>query len=84
MSYGALRTLHFYVFNTERELVYTGRAVDNPRDTTKITINDLDRVLEELTTGNRISVSATNTIACNVKWEGKHKHWMPADVCDLL
>ena len=30
-SYGALRTPHFYVFDRERRLVYTGRAVDNPR-----------------------------------------------------
>ncbi|MGF1761738.1 thioredoxin family protein [Photobacterium sagamiensis] len=30
-AYGALRTPHFYVFNQERKLVYTGRGVDNPR-----------------------------------------------------
>lgn len=23
-------------------------------------------------------------IGCNVKWGGKDKHWMPADVCDLI
>src|SRR5690554_1811043 len=32
-AYGALRTPHFYVFNEQRELAYTGRGVDNPRDT---------------------------------------------------
>ena len=31
--YGALRTPHFFVFNEERRLVYTGRGVDNPRNT---------------------------------------------------
>ena len=31
-AYGALRTPHFYVFNKNRELVYTGRGVDSPRD----------------------------------------------------
>jgi peroxiredoxin len=30
-KYGALRTPHFYVFNEQRELVYTGRGVDSPR-----------------------------------------------------
>ena len=30
LAYGALRTPHFYVFDEERRLVYTGR-VDNPR-----------------------------------------------------
>ncbi len=83
-AYGALRTPHFYVFNEKRELVYTGRGVDNPRDTEKMTVNDLDRALSELTEGKSISVSVTNPIGCNVKWEGKDKHWMPAEACDLV
>jgi len=84
LSYGALRTPHFYVFNRERKLVYTGRGVDQPRDSSKITINDLDRTLEELLDGRPVSVPVTNPIGCNVKWEGKEKHWMPADACDLI
>lgn len=83
-AYGALRTPHFYVFNEKRELVYTGRGVDNPRDTEKMTVNDLDRALTELTVGKPISVPVTNPIGCNVKWEGKDKHWMPAEACDLV
>ena len=46
-TYGALRTPHFFVFDKDRRLVYTGRSVDNPRDESKITINDLERALEE-------------------------------------
>lgn len=84
LAYGALRTPHFYVFDEKRKLVYTGRGVDSPRDASKITVNDLDRVLEELTSGKEISVSLTNPIGCNVKWEGKDAHWMPADACDLV
>ena len=84
LNYGALRTPHFYVFNEERQLVYTGRAVDNPRDSSKILVNDLDRTLYELTLGKEVSIPVTNPIGCNVKWEGKHKHWMPADACDLV
>ena len=84
MAYGALRTPHFYVFDGERKLVYTGRGVDNPRDTSKMLVNDLERTLEELTSGNKVSVPVTNPIGCNVKWEGKDKHWMPADACDLV
>jgi peroxiredoxin len=84
LAYGALRTPHFYVFDKERKLVYTGRGVDNPRDTSKMTVNDLDRALDELTSGNSISVPKTNPIGCNVKWDGKDAHWMPADACDLV
>lgn len=84
LSYGALRTPHFFVFDEDRKLVYTGRAVDNPRDTSKMTVNDLDRALEELTSGQPVSVPVTNPIGCNVKWKGKDKHWMPAEACDLV
>lgn len=83
-KYGALRTPHFFVFNEKRDLVYTGRGVDSPRDTDRVTVNDLDRTLEELTKGKKISVPLTNPIGCNVKWEGKDKHWMPAEACDLV
>lgn len=84
LAYGALRTPHFYVFNEKRKLVYTGRGVDNPRDTSKMTVNDLDRALTELTSGKSVSVPLTNPIGCNVKWDGKERHWMPADACDLV
>lgn len=84
MAYGALRTPHFFVFNKERKLVYTGRGVDSPRDATKITVNDLDRTLTELTSGKEVSAPLTNPIGCNVKWDGKDAHWMPYEACDLV
>lgn len=84
LAYGALRTPHFYVFDKDRKLVYTGRAVDNPKDTSKMTVNDLDRALEEHVAGKPISVPLTNPLGCNVKWEGQDAHWMPADACDLV
>ncbi len=84
LTYGALRTPHFYVFDQHRKLVYVGRGVDSPKDASRITVNDLDRALEELTGGKEISTPVTNPIGCNVKWEGKDAHWMPADACDLV
>jgi peroxiredoxin len=83
-DYGALRTPHFFVFNEERILVYTGRGVDNPRDITRMTVNNLDQALYELTSGKRISVPVTNPIGCNIKWEGMDAHWMPPEACDLI
>lgn len=83
-AYGALRTPHFYVFDRARRLVYTGRGVDSPRDTSKMTVNDLDRALAEITAGKPVSVPQTNPIGCNVKWAGKDKHWMPPEACDLV
>ncbi len=83
-AYGALRTPHFYVFDAGAKLVYTGRAVDSPRDPSRITVNDLENALDEFLAGKVIAVKVTNPIGCNVKWEGKDAHWMPADACDLV
>jgi hypothetical protein len=84
LDYGALRTPHFFVFDEDRRLIYTGRGVDNPRETAKMTVNDLERALEEHLAGKPVSVSVTNPIGCNIKWDGKDEHWMPPEACDLV
>ena len=84
LAYGALKTPHFYVFDNNRKLVYTGRGVDNPKDTAKMTVNDLDRALAEHLAGKPVTVKLTNPIGCNVKWEGQDQHWMPPEACDLV
>ena len=84
LAYGALRTPHFYVFDADRKLLYTGRAVDNPKDSDRITVNDLENALEDHLLGRDVAVSLTNPIGCNVKWEGKDAHWMPVEACDLI
>lgn len=83
-AYGALKTPHFFVFDQDRKLIYTGRAVDNPRDTSNIKVNDLERVFREHLSGKPISIPVTNPIGCNIKWEGKDPHWMPPEACDLV
>ena len=84
LAYGALRTPHFYVFDKDRKLVYTGRGVDNPKDTDKMKVNDLWNALNEYISDKKITTPVTNPIGCNVKWEGKDPHWMPEDACDLV
>jgi len=84
LAYGALRTPHFYVFDKDRKLVYTGRAVDKPRVGQTPSIFDLDRTLTELKEGKPVSIPETNPIGCNVKWDGKDHHWMPPEACDLV
>ena len=83
-AYGALKTPHFFVFNAERRLVYTGRGVDSPRDSARITVNDLDRALEETCAGKPVGVPLTNPIGCNIKWDGMPAKWMPPEACDLV
>jgi peroxiredoxin len=83
-AYGALRTPHFYVFDRDRRLIYTGRAVDNPRQAERSKTHDLERALEEHLSGKPNTTAITNPIGCNVKWEGRDAHWMPGDACDLV
>lgn len=84
LAYGALRTPHFYVFDENRKLIYTGRGMDNPREAAKSTVNDLANALQQHLAGEDISVPLTNPIGCNVKWDGKDAHWMPPEACDLV
>ncbi len=83
-AYGALRTPHFYVFDRDRKLVYTGRGVDKPRDASQATVNDLANALDDVVAGRPVRTPLTNPIGCNVKWDGKDAHWMPAEACDLV
>ena len=83
-AYGALKTPHFFVFDKDRRLVYTGRGVDNPFDSSKVTVNDLENALAELVEGKSVTTPKTNPLGCNVKWIGKDAHWMPPEACDLV
>jgi peroxiredoxin len=83
-QYGALRTPHFFVFDKARKLIYTGRGVDNPRDTSKMSTNDLENALNEHLAGKSIGTPLTNPIGCNVKWDRQDEHWMPIEACDLV
>lgn len=84
LAYGALRTPHFYVFDAQRRLRYTGRMDDSPRDETRATTRELRDAIEALLSGREVAVPLTNPLGCNVKWKGKDAHWMPPEACDLV
>lgn len=84
MEYGALRTPHFYVFDRDRRLRYTGRMDDNPREPGKQTTHELVDAVEALLAGKEPPVPLTNPIGCNVKWKNQDAHWMPPEACDLV
>lgn len=83
LAYGALRTPHFYLFDQERKLRYTGRAIDTPRDHTLSTTRELEDALDDLITGKEVRVPITNPIGCSLKWKGHPSGWMPPEACDL-
>ena len=84
LAYGALRTPHFYVFDAERKLRYTGRMDDNPMEPGKETTHELRDALDDLLAGREVACPLTNPIGCNVKWADQDAHWMPPEACDLV
>jgi peroxiredoxin len=84
LAYGALRTPHYFVFDTERKLCYTGRMDDSPRAPGKETTHELRDAVDALLRGEEVRVPLTNPIGCNVKWRDQERHWMPAQACDLV
>ena len=82
--YGALRTPHFYLFDEDRKLRYTGRMDDNPRNPGQETTHELRDAVDALLAGKEPAEPLTNPIGCNVKWQDQDAHWMPADACDLI
>lgn len=83
-AYGALRTPHFYLFDADRKLRYTGRMDDNPRTPGAQKTHELRDAVEALLAGRNPPVQITNPIGCNVKWWGHENHWMPPEACDLV
>jgi peroxiredoxin len=84
LAYGALRTPHFYVFDADRKLRYTGRMDDSPKVEANAKTHELRDAVDDLLAGRAVAVPLTNPLGCNVKWKGKDNHWMPAEACDLV
>jgi len=84
LAYGAMRTPHFYGFDEQRKLRYTGRMDDNPKEAAKATTHELRDALDALLAGKAPPGTLSNPIGCNVKWRGKDAHWMPPEACDLV
>jgi peroxiredoxin len=84
MAYGALRTPHFFVFDYDRLLCYTGRMDDNPKNAALATTHELRDAVDALLAGRTPAVAVTNPLGCNVKWAGRPEKWIPPDACDLV
>ena len=57
---------------------------DNPRNPGSETTHELRDAVDALLAGREVETPLTNPIGCNVKWDGKDAHWMPAEACDIV
>lgn len=84
LAYGALRTPHFYLFDGDGKLAYTGRMDDNPGVEAEATTRELRDAIEAVLEGKTPAAQLSNPIGCNVKWIDQDAHWMPAEAKDLV
>jgi peroxiredoxin len=84
LKYGALRTPHFYVFDAQRKLRFTGRMDDNPKNEALAKTHELRDAMEAILAGKEPAIKQITPIGCNVKWKGQDHHWMPPEACDLV
>ena len=82
-AFGAERTPHYFLFDREGRLAYSGRMDNSPRDASKAQTRELEDAVADMLAGRPAQVPRTDAIGCNIKWWGKEKHWMPAEACDL-
>ena len=66
-SFGASFTPEIFVFDIKRKLRYHGRIDDN-KDKTVVTSNDLRNTLDEILTDKDVTNSETHAIGCSIKW----------------
>ena len=85
LAYGALRTPHFYVFDANRALVYTGRMDDNTLDASLAKTRELRDAVDAVLANRPAQTALTNPIGCTVKWKDRNgAPWAPPEACDLV
>ncbi len=67
-DYGAVRTPEFFVFNKDRQLVYTG-AMDDSSDGKKITKDYLREAVASTLAGKKIAIEETPPVGCGVRFD---------------
>jgi len=67
-AFGATKTPHVYLFNSEGKLVYRGAIDDNSRNPKKVEDNYLMDALDSMIEGKNISTVSTKALGCTIKF----------------
>ena len=69
-SYDAACTPDFYVFNSDKELVYRGRLDDSkPNSGIKLTGKDLRQAIDAVLADKEVDKVQHPSMGCNIKWK---------------
>ena len=66
-AFGAKRTPEIFLFDKSFKLVYHGAIDDNPSDATAVGRQHLKEAINELVSGQAISVKETKSVGCSIK-----------------
>ena len=66
-AFGAKTTPHFFLFNSNDQLVYKGAIDDNYEDIKKVKEFYLEDAINQLAKGKKIKVSETKPVGCSIK-----------------
>ena len=68
-AFGAERTPHVFVFDSNRILCYKGRVDDNWEYPEQVEKKEFREALNELLEGKEVSVKETEPVGCSIKWK---------------
>ena len=67
-AFGAMKTPHVYLFNSDNKLVYTGAIDDNAKSAKKVKNNYLMDAIRALGSNKKIKISETKALGCSIKY----------------
>ena len=67
-AFGAMKTPHVYLFNSDNKLVYTGAIDDNAKSAKKVKNNYLMDAIRALGTNKKIKINETKALGCSIKY----------------
>ncbi len=66
-AFGATRTPHVFLFNSDMELVYRGAIDDNAKSAENVDKHYLRDAINELAAGEQISTKTSKSLGCTIK-----------------
>lgn len=67
-AFGASRTPHIYLFNSDMKLVYRGAIDDNARSAAEVEKPYLRNAIQELAAGEEITIKTSKSLGCAIKF----------------
>ena len=66
-QYGAKKTPHVYILNSDLEVKYIGAIDDNPRDASAVEVKYVEKAVGSMRAGEDVDPSLTKAVGCSIK-----------------